>query len=421
MHLHILDPFCPRNWGFGCVKIQYYGSDHFRGRNRVTSTAADGAPQDEWWIATLADLRNDMDALVDDFVARLRAVGSGYEDISAGDIRATARETLTLLITELRGEPLPDHLRDLPRRLGVRRARQGVDRDRLLEAVRLDYRVLWAGLTRVVSAGDAALLVAHAEVVLSVVEDYIGEVQVAFLDELETLALDTRAAETRAIARLLAAEHPEEVAADVATDLGLPLEAEYEVVLVPSADAAGAHRLVADLQQTRARFLVWDFDDGVLFVRPRADVLGRHPLAAIRGVVVDEIAGLAGVAEAARLAHLLAPYAPDGRLSDEHELWPPVAAATLAPILPGLSPAAVAGLGAVPPGDRGRIVETFLAYCETGSVKHTAEAGFVHRNTVVNRLRAFHDLTGMDPTVPRDAARALIALSGAGAPDLESL
>ena len=380
----------------------------------MTSTAAGGAPQDEWWIATLADLRNDMDALVDDFVARLRAVGSGYEDISAGDIRATARETLTLLITELRGEPLPDHLQDLPRRLGVRRARQGVDRDRLLEAVRLDYRVLWAGLTRVVSAGDAALLVAHAEVVLSVVEDYIGEVQVAFLDELETLALDTRAAETRAIARLLAAEHPEEVAADVATDLGLPLEAEYEVVLVPSADAAGAHRLVADLQQTRARFLVWDFDDGVLFVRQRADVLGRHPLAAIRGVVVDEIAGLAGVAEAARLAHLLAPYAPDGRLSDEHELWPPVAAATLAPILPGLSPAAVSGLGAVPPGDRGRIVETFLAYCETGSVKHTAEAGFVHRNTVVNRLRAFHDLTGMDPTVPRDAARALIALSGTG-------
>ncbi|MFF8817494.1 helix-turn-helix domain-containing protein [Leucobacter sp. NPDC015123] len=387
----------------------------------VTRTVTSEAPQDQWWIATLADLRDDMDALVDDFVARLQAVGSGYEDISASDIRATARETLTLLITELRGEPLPEHLRDLPQRLGVRRARQGVDRDRLLEAVRLDYRVLWAGLTRVVSAEDAALLVAHAEVVLSTVEDYISEVQVAFLNELDTLALDSRAAETRAIARLLAAERPEDVAAEVAEELGTPLDAEYEVVLVPSADAASAHRLVADLQHTRARFLVWDFDDGVLFVRPRADVLGRHPLATTRGVVVDEIAGLAGVAEAARLAHLLAPYASDGRLSDEHELWPPVAADALAPILPGLSPAAVAGLASVSPGDRGRLIDTFLAYCETGSVKLTAEAGFVHRNTVVNRLRAFHDLTGMDPTVPRDAARALIALSGARDPDLESL
>lgn len=370
-----------------------------------------------WWITTLADLRNDMDALVDDFERRLRAIGSGYEDVSSADIRATARETLTLLITELSEEPLPEELQDLPHRLGVRRARQGVDRDRLLEAVRLDYRVLWAGLTRVVSAEDTALLVAHAEVVLSVVEDYIGEVQVAFLDELETLALDTRAAETRAIARLLAAEHPEEVAADVALELGLPLDAEYEVVLVPSADATDttdAHRLIADLQHTRARFLVWDFDDGVLFVRPRPETLGKHPLASTRGVVVDEIAGLGGVAEAARLAHRLAPYAPAGRLSDEHELWPPVAAATLSSVLPGLSPAALSGLDAVAPGDRSRIVETFLAYCETGSVKQTAETGFVHRNTVVNRLRAFHDLTGMDPTVPRDAARALIALAGSG-------
>lgn len=370
-----------------------------------------------WWITTLVDLRNDMDALVDDFEVRLRALGRGYEDVSSADIRATARETLTLLITELIEEPLPEELQDLPHRLGVRRARQGVDRDRLLEAVRLDYRVLWAGLTRVVSPEDTALLVAHAEVVLSVVEDYIGEVQVAFLNELETLALDTRAAETRAIARLLAAERPEEVAADVALELGLPLDAEYEVVLVPSADASDttdAHRLIADLQHTRARFLVWDFDDGVLFVRPRPDALGKHPLATTRGVVVDEIAGLGGVAEAARLAHRLAPYAPAGRLSDEHELWPPVAAATLSSVLPGLSPAALSGLDSVSPGDRARIVETFLAYCETGSVKQTAETGFVHRNTVVNRLRTFHDLTGMDPTVPRDAARALIALAGSG-------
>ena len=369
------------------------------------------ATPDRWWLSTLADLRNDMDTLVNDFVSRLRAVGSGYEDISETDVRSTARETLTLLIAELRGEALPAHLADLPQRLGVRRARQGVDRDRLLEAVRLDYRVLWAGLTRVVAPADAALLVEHAEVVLSTVEDYIGEVQIAFLDERETLELATRANETRALARLLAAEHPEEVAAEVAQELGLPHEAEYEVILVPSASVAEARRLVNDLQHTRARFLLWDFDDGVLFVRPRAEVLGSHPLAATRGVVVDEIYGLAGVAAAARLAHTLVPHAPEGRLSDEQELWPPVAAAALAPILPGLSARALAGLGSVPASDRERLVSTFMAYCETGSIKRTAEAGFVHRNTVVNRLRAFHDLTGMDPSVPRDAARALIALA----------
>lgn len=387
----------------------------------MTSMPVATTQQDDWWIATLADLRGDMDALVDDFVARLRAVGSGYEDVSEADVRSTARETLTLLITELRGEPIPPALADLPHRLGVRRARQGVDRDRLLEAVRLDYRVLWAGLTRVVAPADARLLVDHAEVVLSTVEDYIGEVQVAFLNEREILALDTRANETRAFARLLAAERPEEVAADVARELGVAADAEYEVILVPSASAAEARRLVSAIQHTRSRFLVWDFDDGVLFVRPRAEVLASHPLAATRGVVVDEIAGFAGVADAARLAHRLVPYAPAGRLSDEHELWPPVAAAALAPLLPGLSAAALGGLESVSPGDRERIIGTFLAYCESGSVKQTAEAGFVHRNTVVNRLRTFHDLTGMDPTVPRDAARALIALADASGETSSSL
>lgn len=381
----------------------------------ATAPPAAASTPDAWWRDTLTALSADMDALVDDFVTRLRAVGSGYEDISAADIRATARETLTLLIAELTGEPIPAQLTDLPQRLGVRRARQGVERDRLLEAVRLDYRVLWAGLTRVVEPADAALLVDHAEVVLSTVEAYIGEVQVAFLNERETLALDSRANETRAFARLLAAEQPAEVAAEVALELGTPLDAEYEVILVPSPAAATARRIVAPLQHTRARFLVWDFDDGVLFVRPRADVLGSHPLGTTQGVVVDEIDGLAGVADAARLAHRLAPFAPEGRLSDEHELWPPVAAAALAPILPGLSGHAVAGLRDAQPGDRARMIATFLSYCETGSVKLTAEAGFVHRNTVVNRLRAFHDLTGMDPTVPRDAARALIALSGLAA------
>lgn len=374
------------------------------------------AAHDAWWIATLADLRADMDALVDDFLSRLRAVGSGYESVAEADLRVTARETLTLLISELRGERIPAALADLPHRLGVRRARQGVDRDRLLEAVRLDYRVLWAGLTRVVDPADAGLLVDHAEVVLSTVEDYIGEVQVAFLNERDLLALDSRANETRAFARLLAAEDPAAVAGEVARELGIALDASYEAILVPSATASEARRLVADLQHSRQRFLVWDFDDGVLFVRPRSEVLGKHPLGATRGVVIDEIAGLAGVADAARLAHLLVPYAPEGHLSDEQELWPHVAGATLAPLLPGLSARALAGLDTVPAGDRDRIVSTFLSYCETGSVKRTSETLFVHRNTVVNRLRTFHDLTGMDPAVPRDAARALIALASEDRP-----
>lgn len=385
----------------------------------MTSEPLPQREHDDWWVATLALLRTELDALVDDFIARLRAVGSGYESIAENDLRITARETLTLLIAKLSGERVDPGLASLPQRLGVRRARQGVDRDRLLEAVRLDYRVLWAGLMRVVPQSDSGLLVEHAEVVLSTVEDYISEVQVAFLNERDALARDSRANETRAFARLLFAEHPDEVAAEIAHDLGLAIDARYEAVFVPEASATEARKLVADLQHTRHRFLIWDFDDGVLFVRERPEPLGTHPLRAIRGVIIDGIDGLSQVSEAARVAHRLAEYAPEGRLSDEHELWPPVAAAALAPILPGVSPSALAGLDSLTQGERERLIATVLGYCATGSIKRTAEEQFVHRNTVVNRLRAFHDLTGMNPTVPRDAARAIIALAGSGATSID--
>lgn len=369
--------------------------------------------QDAWWLETLDKLRAELDSLVEDFITRLRTTGSGYEGISEDDVRATARETLTLLIATLRGERVSSELTSLAQRLGVRRARQGVDRDRLLEAVRLDYRVLWSGLTRVVPSADAGLLLSHSELVLSAVEAHIGEVQVAFLNERDAFARESRVNETRAFARLLAADEPAVVAREVAQELGLTVDAEFEAILIPDTSAAEARARVSELQLSRQRFLIWDFDDGVLFVRTRQAGMGRHPLSGIRGVLIDHIQGLAAVADAARLAHRLLAHAPSGQLSEEHDLWPPVAATVLAPLLPGLSPQAVEGLNAISSGDRERLVATFLSYCETGSVKRTAETGFVHRNTVVNRLRTFHDLTGINPTVPREAARGLIALAGA--------
>lgn len=367
---------------------------------------------DTWWSETLDALKSDLDSLVEDFIERLLAVGSGYARVAQDDIRTTARETLTLLIAELRGERVSDELASLPQRLGVRRARQGIDRDRLLEAVRLDYRVLWAGLMRIVDPSDSVLLVAHAEVVLSTVEEYINKVQVAFLNEREALVRDTRATETRALAKLLAADDPTLVADEIAADLDVDAHATFEAILIPDAAASTARRRITEVQQSRHRFLIWDFDDGVLFVRPVQDRPGPHPLAGIHGVIISEIPGLAAVADAARLAHRLAPHAPPGRLSEEQDLWAPVAAAALAPLLPAVSPRAVDGLEQVSPAERSRLIDTFLAYCDSGSIKHTAEAGFVHRNTVVNRLRAFHTLTGINPTVPKEAARAMIALAG---------
>ena len=46
----------------------------------------------------------------------------------------------------------------------------------------------------------------------------------------------------------------------------------------------------------------------------------------------------------------------------------------------------------------------------TGSVKETAAAEFVHRNTVINRAAAFRTATGLDVSIPLQAAVALLGL-----------
>lgn len=394
--------------------------------------------RDPWWTRVLGRLMQDMDALVEDFVGRLRATAPGYAAVSDHDLRRTARDSLTLLVGQLAGDHVAPELARLPQRLGVRRARQGVDRDVLLEAVRLDYRVLWNGLVHIVDPADAALLVRHAEDVLTTVERYISEVQSAFLDERETLQQDRRDQQVRALRRLLTEDLDEEGIEEISAQLRLRSDGTVQLAVVPADAAESARSAAQAVQHTPRAFLTWDAGDSMLFLRacPRRSSRARprevteripgerdvrdslpgeytpdtHPLVGVRGVLMDPVHGVGAVRDAVRLAQRLAPHAPPGRLCTQSDLWIPAAAAVLAPVLPGTDPPITARLDTLAPEQRQRLVDTFLAYCALGSVRDVARAHFVHRNTVVNRLHTFRTLTGLDPSVPVQAARALLCL-----------
>ena len=68
--------------------------------------------------------------------------------------------------------------------------------------------------------------------------------------------------------------------------------------------------------------------------------------------------------------------------------------------------AALATCGQV---ERERLLETARSYLATGSVAASAEALFCHRNTLMNRMRRFTALTGIDLAVPAQAARLVVA------------
>jgi hypothetical protein len=60
----------------------------------------------------------------------------------------------------------------------------------------------------------------------------------------------------------------------------------------------------------------------------------------------------------------------------------------------------------------GTFRETLRAYLEVGSVPPVARELSVHVNTVNYRLRRVHELTGMDPRIPDQAATLTLALKG---------
>lgn len=363
------------------------------------------------WGDLLDRLAASIDDLVVDFLARLRDQGMyAGTPIDADDLDHAARATLDMLIRQLSGARLTDDDRDLPRHLGARRARQGVSRDALLEAVRLDYRVLWAGLTRIAGDEHATTLVAHADEVLTTVERYIGDVQVAFLDERDALARSSRLGEQRALARLLAAEPADvaRVAAEVAPALRLRVDAPLEVLCLTSADDVEKARAAHPRRHT----IEWDFAAGSVLIRER---LAGAPIEAIDGVaagLVDDVEGVALLPGAVRLSQRLAAIARRrGIPLREADAWPELVADALGDGLPALSAGRHITFAALEESERRRLLDTVRAYCATGSVKDTAERLFVHRNTVQNRLTTFAESTGLDVTVPEQAARALIAFA----------
>ena len=78
------------------------------------------------WPGMRELLARDSDGLVEDFLERLRAMGR-YDDgvIPADDLRQTAVDTFDLLTHRIAGLPVPERLRALSPRRGVRRARPG--------------------------------------------------------------------------------------------------------------------------------------------------------------------------------------------------------------------------------------------------------------------------------------------------------
>lgn len=125
--------------------------------------------------------------------------------------------------------------------------------------------------------------------------------------------------------------------------------------------------------------------------------------------------GLPLVPEAMRVARQVAmalPSSARGRWSIKDN-WIRVATTELRTACDYIRAEVMASGEALDPEAREQLLTVLRAYLRTGSVRDTAAECFLHRNTVLNRLRRVRDLTGLDVTVPKDSALLLLTFGPA--------
>lgn len=356
----------------------------------------------------------DIDEIVEVYLAGLVQVdGYAAGAIPAEDLRDTAFASMELLLRLIGNLPLTDRLLMVSEELGHRRARQGVALESLLQAVRLDFRLLWSAMLPRVPAERLPAFTRGAIAVWEAVEFHTIRVHAGYLDEVTSLAHEREQRQSILLGRLLASDGTDApLVSQTARVLGIDQNGRFLVVISAQNTQKEFRSAVSHNHLKRS---MHERDGAlILLLEQLPHQVGTVPewLAALPGALAPPAVGLAEVPRMARIAEsLLAARSIDAEgLATVRLDWGSVAAARLGEFGDAVAESVLGGLSDASVPERARLIETVEAYFVTGSVSATVQALFCHRNTVLNRLTRFQALTGLDPTRPVDAAAILVAL-----------
>lgn len=355
--------------------------------------------------------------IADRYVGRVRDI-VGYREanqLADAELRDTAVECLGMLIHCLVDGEMSAQLLPTASSLGARRAAQAVPAEALATAVQLNFGVIWSELLELCGPKDSILLTSRVDLVWRVVDRFTAQVISSYHEERGRLAQEQANLRQVIVSRLFASDTPSaELVARVADELGIDEGDEYSVVVADRAEAQQRLHWVAG-NRRYPRFVAHTSDGrtsafwpATLYRDAMAELLS--PLPSVR---FDRIKGLGEVPSSTEAAfHLLDVLAPEtSRLVELDEGLPILSRHALRTLRIDVTERLEATLASASPGERERIHETVVVYLESGSIQETATQLYCHRNTVLNRLTRFQELTGLDPTVPRQAAIVVLAWS----------
>lgn len=382
------------------------------------------------WSELVDQLEGRLDILAQAFTARVRQIPEyGESQVTVLEIRDTARETFRLLIHGLRGGPADTARAGLlafASDLGSKRARAGIPPESLTSAVRLDFSILWADLLEIAAPEDAGLLASRVDLVWRVVDEFATRTHMSYLTERVSMAQEESSIQREFIARLFNQSTPSaETSAQVGSALGIGADSRCGLVAAsgePGARLRAAATQFGSGQRRTKLFLHESGGNTYLFWQlPASPGRSREPrnappplpplLADIPCGHVPEVQGLRGLPSAARTAESLAALLRPGDAGplSADAAWTRLAQQNLQDAGLDLAAQLEEAMEECRGGERERLIETVQHYLSTGNITATAEQLFCHRNTILNRLNRFQELTGIDLTVPAQAARLVVA------------
>ncbi|MFF1439000.1 helix-turn-helix domain-containing protein [Streptomyces sp. NPDC058295] len=394
-------------------------------------------------LADLPDLTDRLVAALQDQEPAYRAAVTSDPAAIWQEVHRSLRHSVSSLID-------PRGSRDAARRcswkIGATRAEQGLPLDALLHAFRLGGSLVWQGLieeTCRTAPEDVRLLVHIATDVWNFVDEHCTLVADAYRQVERQLAW-RRENRLRVVAGALLdgasriADLPE-----TAQALDLPEEGRYVVVAVTAgcpSDGAGARAA-----HGRGRRVYWhtgaEVDYGIVLLgeteseieieggseggstRGSRDVGSPGPTSAVppafgsaRTGVSTAVSGLAAVGDARRLADIALDMCPltGGTIRLTEHL--PAALVVSTPDLGTALVERVLGpLSGLEPADEAVLLDTLATWlaCD-GSAQRAGERLYCHRNTVLNRLRRYEQLTGRSLSRPADLVEISLALTARG-------
>lgn len=378
-------------------------------------------PADGRWDELVAAAASHLDQISDRFAERAKRLPA-YADspVPASDIRRTAMDSLRGLLRQIADSPSgadpAEELEEIATSLGARRARAGIPIESLMSAVRLDFSILWDEISEVARPEDAPLLVRRASTLWHAVDAYAERVHASYSAEVQRMEQEASSLRQDLVAAVFGPSlETAEGRRRVAEGLGIGEDDAYAVAVARPEDLPELREAMSRIRrQGEEEHVHGRGADSVVFwrmpkVRERRQAIERILLGVRCGLVLD-VPGLAGVAAAARTATQLAGVLEsDDRALTIDRGWTRLARAALAEAGVDLRGSAERALTEARPGDREVLIETARCYLRTGSVATVASELYCHRNTVLNRLRRIEELTGLDVTVPDEAARLVVA------------